>query len=76
MLSQRIEDAGRHDAEKTLRRAKHDNEVEKVLLLLADGKGATSTTPGARAAYDRLGSDRYGGEMDIDDEAGVLRKKK
>lgn len=78
-LSQRIQEARQHDEKKELDRLNSGSKIEKTLLHLFNNPNLGSqniSTTGSRVMYDRLGSDRFGGDVEMEDDPSALRKKK
>lgn len=72
-LASRIDEIKQKDYDRQNAEDQHDEAMEKMLLHLSTIPNPTAT--GDRQQYDRLGSDRYG-DMDTDDDASALRRKK
>ena len=83
-LASRIEQARKSDEDRIKDRSLQEQHLRSMLLRVASappgsvgnglqGYGAGGLT---KSTYDRMGSDRLAGDMDMDDESGSARKKK
>jgi hypothetical protein len=84
-LSDRIEQARKSDMDKARYKANQDDHLRTMLMQIANtpqgaaGGGGLSGFGGggsSKSNYDRMGSDRVAGEMDMDDDVSSVRKKK
>ncbi|UZJ54663.1 hypothetical protein CBS101457_003983 [Exobasidium rhododendri] len=85
-LSGRIEQARKSDEDKTRHKANQDDHLRNLLMQIANnpqssgggGGGLNGYGSGgmSKSNYDRMGSDRIAGEMDLDDDVSSMKKKK
>lgn len=77
-LSKRINEARQYDENKTKDRLESDSKIESTLLYLANNPNSGpshGTNPPSRP-YDRMGSDRFNADVEMEDDSVALRKKK
>jgi hypothetical protein len=82
-LATRIEQARSSDEQKARQKTIQDDNVRSILMQIANappgsggGLGGFGGNGMSKSNYDRMGSDRIMGEMEMDDDAGSGRKKK
>lgn len=82
-LSSRIEQARKSDEDKSRQKMIQDDHLRNVLTQLANSNsnslGGMTGFGGAgmsKSTYDRLGSDRLVGDMDMDEDTNGIKKKK
>lgn len=82
-LTSRIEQARKSDEEKSRLKIMQDDHLRNILTQLANsnsnsigGMGGFGGAGMSKSTYDRMGSDRLVGDMDLDDDTNGIKKKK
>lgn len=78
-LSERITEARQHDQDKAKDRSESESKIESTLLYLANNSNNNTLHGSANQTsrlYDRMGSDRFNADVEMEDDPVTLRKKK
>lgn len=82
-LASRIQQAKQSDVNKAQQKVQQDHHLRSILMQIANtpsqganGGGGFGGNGMGKSAYDRLGSDRVMGEIEMDDDMTGVRKKK
>lgn len=78
-LSERIAEARQYDEDKAKDRFESESKIEAALLHLANNPNSGSLHGSANSGsrlYDRMGSDRFNTDIEMEDDPVALRKKK
>lgn len=78
-LSERIKEARKYDEDQAKDRMETETKIENTLLQLANNPNNATLHGSANQSsrlYDRLGSDRFNADVEMEDDSVALRKKK
>lgn len=79
-LASRIEQARKSDEKASRQKVIQNDQLKQVLMQIANtspvGGNGGGMGFGGKTTYDRLGSDRMLGDMEIDDDSSSVKKKK